>query len=922
MRKRLAGTVLILAAVGFATAAAQAQPQPQPLLNGDFEQYEQSGDILVPAAGTWTTQGNVSVAESLDEAQQTIHAAFLQEEGSGGHSSIKQVFNLPAAHPVLSFRYHFIQNAGGANTETPPDSFSVFLIDSAGNRLVVPISAYEPTFTAAYFYQDTRTEPEPLVASDFVTYTETDTDPEATDRFRTVALNLASVLTQMDNVELHFVLLSADNEAQSAVLIDDVQLDCPEGFCCNGLDVGVIEDGDPCTFDDCPETGAVTHTLCESVRIDFERVLGQGDEADYVVLPPGVALARSELHPDCSQITLMKIRGVTITAFKVVEPGEDETVRTAIIFDSANPSGGDYDLRTPNEAGHPTNDTAYDNILIIESLTTDPDDTDANCFDADGDGLVDDPNDQGGAGVRGFRFKFHWDEEGQVRRVFKSAKVVLVDDVDGDIQLWKEGESVYTRPIGESWDSGITKEDFPDDGPEFDEIRVNLGGSGAVAEILLNGHCRCAEPAPADCTCAAPAWDDPPVPDAATLKGLTLTIHFDRHLAAGPIDEAAFSHVVADLTRYNVLSAAASGKNCVLALDDLGFAKEPNQLDYAVQGVQGPLLKGTNDISVADFNIGHLIVVEEVPAPKPQYALLRGSQMKIVFDGKLREGNVAVKNFSDIVAAGREWGPLSAAAYDNYCVLELQEFGAKTGSQVTYKAGTKPLLEGVDGKPVDDFIGLEDIQIIPPQAIACADLPGDPYDKLMLTFDLPLKVSGVQLANFVVNWAGQNWALLSGSVHDDNVTVVIVMKPDGPPAPGTDRLDYAQSAEPLLRGEVAGVPVVDFGIDIVPLVAPQPVSCRYDKQKIYLTFDAPLDRTQPNINPANFVAVNAAQKNWNAKSTSIDDDGKTLIIDLVLGGGPYSGSELLEYEPQGKVKIHGVTGVFEVEAFDIAVTME
>jgi len=62
-----------------------------------------------------------------------------------------------------------------------------------------------------------------------------------------------------------------------------------------------------------------------------------------------------------------------------------------IAFDSSNPSGGDYDLGTPNESyggpgigsGGESNDTALGNLLISAE----------NFIDADGDGLIDDPDD-------------------------------------------------------------------------------------------------------------------------------------------------------------------------------------------------------------------------------------------------------------------------------------------------------------------------------------------------------------------------------------------------------------------------------------------------------------------------------------------------------------------------------------------------
>ena len=78
-----------------------------------------------------------------------------------------------------------------------------------------------------------------------------------------------------------------------------------------------------------------------------------------------------------------------------------------IVFDSANPTGGDTDLGTPNEdfggpgigagggAGQPgENDTALGKLLIIAE----------DAVDADGDGLIDDPDDEVGGGVITFDF--------------------------------------------------------------------------------------------------------------------------------------------------------------------------------------------------------------------------------------------------------------------------------------------------------------------------------------------------------------------------------------------------------------------------------------------------------------------------------------------------------------------------------------
>ncbi|MBC8367313.1 hypothetical protein H8E52_07885 [bacterium] len=78
-----------------------------------------------------------------------------------------------------------------------------------------------------------------------------------------------------------------------------------------------------------------------------------------------------------------------------------------IVFDSANPTGGDFDLGTPNETcggpgvgaggevGQPgENCVARENLLIIAE----------NINDSDGDGLVDNSDDEAGGGVIRFDF--------------------------------------------------------------------------------------------------------------------------------------------------------------------------------------------------------------------------------------------------------------------------------------------------------------------------------------------------------------------------------------------------------------------------------------------------------------------------------------------------------------------------------------
>ena len=81
----------------------------------------------------------------------------------------------------------------------------------------------------------------------------------------------------------------------------------------------------------------------------------------------------------------------------------------AMIFDSANPTGGDADLKTPNPLGHPTNVTAQQNILIVSE-----------------DGITSNPDDDAGGGVIVFQF--------DTPRIVNSIEMIDIDDGNTTLQ--------------------------------------------------------------------------------------------------------------------------------------------------------------------------------------------------------------------------------------------------------------------------------------------------------------------------------------------------------------------------------------------------------------------------------------------------------------------------------------------------------
>ncbi|QDU69822.1 hypothetical protein [Engelhardtia mirabilis] len=136
----------------------------------------------------------------------------------------------------------------------------------------------------------------------------------------------------------------------------------------------------------------------------------------------------------------------------------------AIIFDSANPTGGDTDLATPGYGL--ANDTALGNLLIIAE----------NSVDADNDGLVDDPDDEREGGILVFDFA----EPTEI----DSMTVVDIDDAQmSEIRVTQDGLGVTTYPLVDVGDNGV--QTIVMRLTNVTKVELDLGGSGALAEIAL-----------------------------------------------------------------------------------------------------------------------------------------------------------------------------------------------------------------------------------------------------------------------------------------------------------------------------------------------------------------------------------------------------------------------------------------------------
>jgi len=154
----------------------------------------------------------------------------------------------------------------------------------------------------------------------------------------------------------------------------------------------------------------------------------------------------------------------------------------AVIFDSANPTGGDTDLGTPNEvfggpgqgiagqSGPYVNDMPLGKVLIVAE----------NLNDANNDGLVDIPDD---ADLVGAGFTFDFDAIAPV-----TVKSITILDIDtdrpgGSLQFFDHNDVIVgTVPLQLTGNNGVLTVDFaPVSGVH--RMDVILNGSGAIDNI-------------------------------------------------------------------------------------------------------------------------------------------------------------------------------------------------------------------------------------------------------------------------------------------------------------------------------------------------------------------------------------------------------------------------------------------------------
>ncbi len=143
-------------------------------------------------------------------------------------------------------------------------------------------------------------------------------------------------------------------------------------------------------------------------------------------------------------------------------PGHPDSI---VLFDSENPTGGDFDLMTPGPGLG--NDTPLGLVLVIAE----------NDIDADGDGLVDDPDDE----EMGGQMQFEFTED----IVFFGAKVLDVDGMERDVFTFFDANGVVLDILEINALGDNSVQSLIPSAPITDvrRIQVNLVGSGALSRL-------------------------------------------------------------------------------------------------------------------------------------------------------------------------------------------------------------------------------------------------------------------------------------------------------------------------------------------------------------------------------------------------------------------------------------------------------
>ncbi len=130
----------------------------------------------------------------------------------------------------------------------------------------------------------------------------------------------------------------------------------------------------------------------------------------------------------------------------------------AMIFDTANPTGGDTDLATPvsGTVGPGATNGAFGNVLIISE-----------------DGDTNDPDDNAGGGTIRFDLSFTASD--------LILNIIDIEESGGSVEIFMGNSSVGSAPIVQLNDNSLQLVSIPS--VDFNRIDVTFASSGAVGDI-------------------------------------------------------------------------------------------------------------------------------------------------------------------------------------------------------------------------------------------------------------------------------------------------------------------------------------------------------------------------------------------------------------------------------------------------------
>ncbi|MCB0346329.1 MAG: carboxypeptidase regulatory-like domain-containing protein [Bdellovibrionales bacterium] len=209
----------------------------------------------------------------------------------------------------------------------------------------------------------------------------------------------------------------------------------------------------------------MTRLFFKIFTLVFFSVIGFGSSAAHAIVNDCETIDFSG-HPAGTKINNQYSASDGITVTTVNTGGGPNQ---AIIFDSANPTGGDWDLATPGYGYG--NNTALGNILIVAEDVVD---------NNPADGLVDDPDDEAGGG----RIYFNFNEPTDVSEV---TVIDMEGPETGTIRGYIGSTQVFSIPIPALGDNSVQTINISSLAIGLTKLKVHFSSSGGVDNLV---YCR------------------------------------------------------------------------------------------------------------------------------------------------------------------------------------------------------------------------------------------------------------------------------------------------------------------------------------------------------------------------------------------------------------------------------------------------